>query len=91
MGVVPLGWNCYLDISLPKTPPRESNPGDYLYVSATELTTQRSSAFANIRRAEEEAVLKNGIILTNTLDELEYTTSGTIRTIPDSAFNTKSH
>jgi hypothetical protein len=63
-----------------------------LYVSsATELITQRSSAFANIRRVEEEAVPKNGSILADMLDELEYTTTGTIRTIPDSTFNKKSH
>jgi len=58
-------------------------------IHAAGLITQHSSAFANIRRAEEETLLKNGSILANTLDELEYATSGTIRTILDSTFNEK--
>jgi hypothetical protein len=35
------------------------------------------------------ALLQNRQILAHTLDELEYTTSGTIRTILDSTFNQK--
>jgi hypothetical protein len=75
-----------------ESPPYFSLREICLYISsATELFTQRSSAFANIRRAEEEAVPKNRNILTDVLNELEYKTSGTIRTTADSTFNKKRH
>ena len=58
-------------------------------IQATELIIQRSTVFANIRRAQEETLLQNSLFLANTLDELEYTTCRTIRTILDSTFNKK--